>query len=397
MKHYFRKTAAILLGVVLTLSSAAAAENDSNTELLPDTAPFYDIVRIAADIENADEIKFGVIVNNTEKKCADIEYDDLKNWLDVYYGFNYYNRVAAPLGAFGISGNYVKLWNEDKSKSFVVYPNGGVIVGKFGKAYESHGEIKQNYIWYLPAIGNSRNALNIADTALDNTYLTRNEGSEYKGYMQRSFTADDGIAIPDMDCLISDSADEWAIPEIEKAAACNLMIYELSDKYSEPITRYEFCKLAYRLIATEFSPNSDSRMGVWQAVQNVLNERGITDTSANKFTDCDFTEVEDLTSVGIIRGMGDGTFAPDSHITREQAAAILYRTAEFLGNKTIIQPQYEKIYDDEGKIADWARASVASMKSMNIMQGVSEREFAPEQTYTVEQAVATMVRLYECG
>ena len=42
-----------------------------------------------------------------------------------------------------------------------------------------------------------------------------------------------------------------------------------------------------------------------------------------------------LSGTGIIYGMGDGTFAPEESITREQAATILYRTAEFLGNKTI--------------------------------------------------------------
>ena len=47
--------------------------------------------------------------------------------------------------------------------------------------------------------------------------------------------------------------------------------------------------------------------------------------------------------------MGDGTFAPDEYITREQAATILYRMAEFLGNKTI--PTATKIsYTDESII-----------------------------------------------
>jgi len=96
-------------------------------------------------------------------------------------------------------------------------------------------------------------------------------------------------------------------------------------------------------------------------------------------------------------GMGDKTFAPDENITREQAAAILYRMAEFLGNKTLIKPSYNKIYDDENKISDWALSSVASMKAMGIMKGTSETEFSPEETYTAEQAIATMLRLYECN
>ena len=36
------------------------------------------------------------------------------------------------------------------------------------------------------------------------------------------------------------------------------------------------------------------------------------------------------------------------------------------------------------------------MNSMQIMAGVSDTEFAPKGNYTVEQAVATMVRLYNC-
>ena len=36
------------------------------------------------------------------------------------------------------------------------------------------------------------------------------------------------------------------------------------------------------------------------------------------------------------------------------------------------------------------------MNAMGIMNGVSETEFSPKGNYTVEQAIATMVRLYEC-
>lgn len=54
------------------------------------------------------------------------------------------------------------------------------------------------------------------------------------------------------------------------------------------------------------------------------------------------------------------------------------------------------MYSDEAAISDWTMAYAASMKAMGIMQGISEEEFAPKETYTLEQAIATMVRLYEC-
>lgn len=47
------------------------------------------------------------------------------------------------------------------------------------------------------------------------------------------------------------------------------------------------------------------------------------------------------------------------------AAVILYRTAEFLGNKTIINSPNHKVYADETDISDWA--------------------------------ITIMLRLYECG
>lgn len=76
------------------------------------------------------------------------------------------------------------------------------------------------------------------------------------------------------------------------------------------------------------------------------------------------------------------------------AAAILYRIAKFLGNKTM-PTAVNAVYADEDKISDWAKSSVACMNAMGIMNGVSENEFAPKQTYTAEQAVATMLRMYE--
>ena len=347
-------------------------------------------------VDDINEITSGVIVNNTEKKCADIDYDDLMEWLKVYWNFNY-ERVIAPLSAFDISGNYVKFWNKDKSKSYIVYSNGGIICGKYGKPYETHGEIKQNYVWYLPVISNSRGGLNSADMTLNFTYFREIPEVSYKGKNQREYTQNDDIEITKDNLLNLNGASEWADPEIEKAAACNLMIYELSDKYVQPITRLEFCQLIYRLIATEFYPNTDSRQGIGIAMENIVLEKGISKGNENKFTDCLDTRVNTLVSMGIIHGMGDGIFAPDECITREQAATILNRTAEFLGNKTLINLSNNKIYEDEKNISDWAISAVARMKGMNIMKGVSEKEFAPKQTYTVEQAIATMLRLYECG
>lgn len=362
----------------------------NGNEVLP-FQPFHN----AIGVDDINEIKYGVIVDNTEKKCADIEYNDLREWLDAYWNFNY-ERVIAPLAAYELSGNYVKFWNEDKGKSYIVYSNGGIIAGKYGEPYESHGEVKQNYVWYLPVMSNSRGALNSANMKLNFTYFREIDEVEFKGYRQREFTPNDDIEILQDNLLYTDTASDWAKSEIDKAAACNLMIYDLFEEYTKPISRLDFCILAYRLIATEFSPYTDSRIGISLTMEQVLSEKQVTISTTNDFSDCSDGSVKTLTAMGIINGMGDGTFAPDEFITREQAATILYRMAEFLGNKTI--PTATKIsYTDENEISDWAKSSVACMNAMGIMNGVSKKEFAPKQTYTVEQAIATMLRLYECN
>lgn len=332
-----------------------------------------------------EDIAYAAIVYENSR-VADISDEDLKTFIDVFWNFNY-ERVIAPIDSSADNSYYIKLWNKEKTQEYVIYPNSGVIVGSYGESCESHGETKENYVWYLPVVGNGRNALYSAMQNLWNNYKDKT----------RDITDKDKISIPTNDMLPIDGASDWAKTEIEKAAACNLLPYELTDKYTKNITRKEFCDLIYRLIATEFSPDSDSRMGQWSAIDNVIYERQLTDkVNAVSFLDCEDDKIKFLSGAGIIYGMGDGTFAPEESITREQAATILYRTAEFLGNKTIAKLSSVKMYNDENDISDWAISSVSSMKAMNIMKGVSEKEFDPKGIYTVEQAIATMVRLYEC-
>lgn len=360
-----------------------------NQTIVPQRQPFHN----ALGIDDINDIAYGTIVFG-KNRCADIEAEDLREWLEVYWNF-YFERVIAPMADIGADDFYIKLWNSDKTKSYTVYSQ-GIIAGSFGNASESHGEIKKNYIWYMPYVGNARSALTSADLKLERKYFDKT----YEEYIdkERSFTLQDENDIPENNLLVTTGCSSWAEAEIQKAATLNLMLYELSDKYTQNITRLDFCKLAYRLIATEFSPESDSRMGMWYAAENIIDEKDLRNKYASvSFTDCSYSEVSFLAAAGIIQGMDDGSFAPDKSITREEAAAILYRMAEFLGNKTIIQHRDAVYYNDENEISDWAVNAVKSMYEMGIMKGINDYDFSPKGTYTVEQAIATMLRLYECG
>ena len=55
--------------------------------------PFHNVL----GLNDINDIAYGVIVENTEKRCADIDYEDLREWLEVYWNFNF-ERVIAPMG-----------------------------------------------------------------------------------------------------------------------------------------------------------------------------------------------------------------------------------------------------------------------------------------------------------
>lgn len=338
-----------------------------------------------------EDIAFGTIVSNG--KAADIRYEDLQKFLDTYWNFTY-EREIAPLQAYiNIDDTYIKLWNKDKSKSYIIYDNSNVALGTFGEPTQSHGETKTNYLWYSPVIGNGRTALYSAFETVRHTYFDKNHDGYFEA--QRDITEADKIELPTTNLLPISGASEWAKPEIQKAAACNLLIYEITDKYQENITRLDFCKLAQKLIATEFCPYTDTRIGFANAINKIIDEKGLRENNI-VFSDCADSAVDFMARAGIVNGMGDGTFAPDDYITREQAATVLYNIAKFLGIKTIPDISYEQYYYDLDKISDWAVDCVIYMNLMNIMNGESDGYFYPQNYYTAEQAVATMVRLYEC-
>ena len=81
-------------------------------------------------------------------------------------------------------------------------------------------------------------------------------------------------------------------------------------------------------------------------------------------------------------------------ITRQEAAVMLARAYRLYSGE--IHDDAEPLtYADKGEIADWAMTDVQLMTHLGIMNGVGENQFAPKSSYSVEQCLVTLVRLYE--
>jgi len=166
---------------------------------------------------------------------------------------------------------------------------------------------------------------------------------------------------------------EWAAKDIDKAISLNILSNDYNYKYADAITREEFCNLAYNYIA-EFGKDLE-----------VSND--------HKFTDTDNVKVEALSSLGIIKGKSETEFAPNDLLTREEAATILNRLINVVHPGLANTEEYFE-FADGTQISDWAMNDIQRICNMGVMKGVGNNNFAPQDNYTTEQAIVTLVRVY---
>jgi len=152
-----------------------------------------------------------------------------------------------------------------------------------------------------------------------------------------------------------------------------------------------------------FSPNIGMTRAMFATVIGRLYERSygeIADVASDgTFTDVDYygwygKYAGWAADNGLINGIGDGLFASDREITRQEMAAILYRFADFLG----VLPDdmdTELNYADAGTISGWAQNAALYCQSTGIITGRDGGIFAAETTATRAEAAVILQRFVE--
>ena len=169
------------------------------------------------------------------------------------------------------------------------------------------------------------------------------------------------------------SADEpssWARESVEQALEANLVPASLQGWYPRTATRAEFCALAVQLYETATGSPVEGRVS---------------------FNDTSDANVEKAAYLGVVTGVGNGAFQPDDPLNREQAAVMLARLADAVGQPL---PAGQSSFGDAASISSWARDAVGQMQGSGIMNGVGGNLFAPAQSYSREQSITTMLNLY---
>ena len=170
----------------------------------------------------------------------------------------------------------------------------------------------------------------------------------------------------------------WAQSDVNLALDNNLLDTALlGSDYTKPISRLQFCSVAVRL-AEE------------------LTGKEITPAPSGTFTDTDSPYARKAYAAGITTGVTDTTFGPNGTLTRQQMAAFLYRTLQYVEqNSSYRYTDYvSKLsnYTDRGLLRSWAVEPMAFMNALDLIKGNTTTTLNPNGTCTIQQAVAVVSR-----
>ena len=330
---------------MLMMSLSAHAYNVVN---LPETMTLSD----AMGIFNVSEITRMTVSDTADGQYVTLTNSDIQDFFNTAMSMTVERRIN-PTPFRGIA---VNVFTNDGVKSY--YLNSGIQIGLYGSG---------NYICYKLDDKDTEQLLYLDSTYKDSTQK-QNDAQIYRD------TGNDFLKLP---------AAQWAQPAVREAAAKSLLPYEFTDKYSENITREQFCILLGNMITVHEN---------YISLDAYMFENGGAYLK-NYFEDCDGVDnsVNILHALGIVSGRDETHFDPYGTLTREEAATLLCRVAEryrWVGIQTSLS------YSDTWSISPWAVFYVTWANENGIMSGVSDIEFAPKGTYTVEQAIVTVARLY---
>ncbi len=105
--------------------------------------------------------------------------------------------------------------------------------------------------------------------------------------------------------------------------------------------------------------------------------------------------MEKMNLKGVVKGMPDGTFKPNSPVTHEQAVAMVLRVMgleQEVQTRAQTQTQSQLNFSDAGKISTWAQAYVAEAVDKGILSWGQDGRFNPNEPTTRLEVAEMLVK-----
>lgn len=180
---------------------------------------------------------------------------------------------------------------------------------------------------------------------------------------------------------------EWTDNNVFTALSVGL-IDELDVRdVRKPVAREAFCEMIYNLMLfTDYFNN-------FYDEQTKGGTEPLPPFAKRPFDDCNSDAVYTLYNHNIVEGKSATAFAPQDTLTREEAATIIARMTDIVSPLPATEVYYS--FDDADDISYWARSAIQKISNAGIMIGVGDNRFAPKDAYTTEEAIATVLRVWD--
>lgn len=341
-------------------------------------------------------------VTNSTGGYSNYEWDSY----DLFYALYTYKGGAMTSllsGDFSI-GHYFAFSKDGAGTNYVVIKDGSLdgtyYSYKNGNMYSKQLSTFSSYDWSVSGSVNGQHVWAHSDTAHVSSYMLDGEWTDYSGFISQKMALESGgyeeygiysysypetapagtvrgvlnelaVNIPQNYVETYWNPSAWASSVVAKAIESQTVPNNLQNKYGQPITRAEFCALATQYYETTTG-------------------KAITVTA--QFNDTSDINVQKMAGLSVVNGIGNGEFAPNRTLSRQEAATILARLAKVMGTDL---PTGTASFNDGASIANWATTQVGQMVASGVMNGVGNNTFAPLAPYTREQSIVTVARLTE--
>ena len=185
---------------------------------------------------------------------------------------------------------------------------------------------------------------------------------------------------------------DWTEPEEPATDVSEIFIDIAANAWYRDAVQYAYDNgLMTGVFDTEFAPEATTTRAMIVSILARL--EGVTSAEAAGFTDVTdewyATAVNWAASVGVVNGYEDGTFKPNTAITREQLAAILMNYAAYKGEDVSARADLSSYTNQP---STWAEEAMQWAVAEELITGVTNDELQPQSSATRAQVAAILQR-----